>query len=107
MIYRVTARPKTDTAAELLSRLRDGSIARQRPDGQEIVASMHRAIIREDGTALWSERCYCDPPLAHERATVLDRYFEDIMTEPIAGYETCEGRPLTEWLEAQAGSGQG
>lgn len=103
MIYRVTARPRAEAAAELLARLRDGSIARQRPDGREIVASMHRAVVREDGTAAWSELCYCDPPLAHERATVLDRYFDDIRTEPVEGYETYAGRPLTEWLEAHAG----
>ena len=27
----------------------------------------------------WSEMCFCDPPLAHERATVLDHYFDSVV----------------------------
>jgi len=49
VIYRVTARFKTDTAAELRRRLDDGSIAAQQPDGQEIVDSLHRAVVTDSG----------------------------------------------------------
>ena len=79
MIYRVIARFRTDTAAELRRRLDDGSIAAQQPDGQELV----------------------DPPLAHERATILDHYFNDIVTLPIEDYQEYEGRPFLNYLEAQ------
>jgi hypothetical protein len=101
MIYRVIARFKTDTAAELRRRLDDGSIAAQQPDGQELVDSLHRAVISESGDVRWSERCYCDPPLAHERATILDHYFDDIVTQPIKDYQEYEGRPFLDYLESQ------
>ena len=44
MFYKVRARLKTDTAAELRRKLLDGTIQRQKPDGQEIVDSMRRAV---------------------------------------------------------------
>ena len=100
MIYRVIARFKTDTAAELRRRLDDGSIAAQQPDGQEMVDSLHRAVVSESGDVRWSERCYCDPPLAHERATILDHYFDDIVTQPIADYREYDGRPFMDYLGA-------
>ena len=99
MIYRVTARFKTTTAPMLRDRLDDGSIAAQQPDGQEIVAALHRAVIAADGEVTWSEQCFCSPPLAHERATVLDHYFADITTVPIDDYEQYDGTPFMEHLE--------
>ncbi len=45
MIYRVTATLKPTTSAELRRRLNDGTIAAQQPDGQEMVDSLHRAIV--------------------------------------------------------------
>ena len=104
MIYRVIARFKTAMAAELRRRLDDGSIAAQQPDGQELVDSLHRAVISESGDVRWSERCYCEPPLAHERATILDHYFDDIVTQPIEGYQVYEGRPFLAYLESQPSS---
>ena len=104
MIYRVTARFKTDMAAELRRRLDDGSIAAQQPDGQEIVDSLHRAVVSEAGDVRWSETCYCSTPLAHERATVLDRFFDDIVTQPIDNYQDDDGRPFLEYLKARPSS---
>ena len=101
MIYRVIARFKTDTATELRRRLDDGSIAAQQPDGQEMVDSLHRAIVQDNGQVIWSEQCFCPSPLAHERATILDHYFNDIVTQPIEDYQEYEGRPFLEYLEAQ------
>ena len=99
MIYRVTARLRPDTATELRQRLDDGSIAAQQPDGQEIVDSLHRAIVTPDGTVQWSEMCFCSPPLAHERATILDHFFDGITTEAIEDYEQYDGQPFLEHLE--------
>ena len=99
MIYRVTARFRTETADELRRQLNNGSIAAQQPDGQEIVASMHRAAITGTDTVQWSAMCFCDPPLAHERTTILDRYFNDIETTPIEDYERYAGEPFLERLE--------
>lgn len=103
MIYRVTGRFRTESAAELRHRLDDGSIARQQPDGQEIVDSLRRAVVTDTGAVQWSEQCFCDPPLAHERSTVLDRYFNGLSTEPIDDYERYEGEPFLEYLESLPG----
>ena len=100
MIYRVAARFRAETAAELRRRLDDGSIAAQKPDGQEIVDSLHRAVVTDSGEVRWSEMCFCAPPLAHERATILDHYFDGVATEPIEDYEQYDGRPFMEHLQS-------
>ena len=105
MLYAVSARLVNARASELLSRLSDGSIAAQRPDGREIVAAMHRARVAQDGTVRWTETCYCRPPLKHERETVLDRHFDDIATEAIDVPVGFSGRPLMEMLR-EIGSGE-
>lgn len=102
MIYHVTAKLRPQAAANLLEKLTDGSIENQRPDGAEIVASMKRAVINAGGEVEWSEMCYCNPPLAHERATVLDLHFDDITTEPIKKHEVYVGQPLVDYLRTLA-----
>ncbi len=98
MIYAVRAKLIPDKAAEFHKALTDGSIARQRPDGAEIVASMERARVAEDGYIRWTETCYCATPLKHERETQLDRYFSEIETELIEDHEVYDGTPLMERL---------
>jgi hypothetical protein len=100
MLYSVSARLIPARAAEFYAHLIDGSIAAQRPDGEEIVESMQRARVAADGTVRWTETCYCPTPLAHERATVLDRYFSGIETEPIDKPATFDGAPLMDRLKA-------
>ena len=39
---------------------------------------------------MWAEEDYCSPPLAMERESVLDRYFEDIIVEEISSEEDGE-----------------
>jgi hypothetical protein len=94
MIYKVRAQLRPGTEAALLHKLTDGSVAAQHPDGAEIVAAMERAVITGDGHVEWSETCYCSPPLAHERETVLDHHFDDISTEEISAYQHYDGTPL-------------
>ena len=100
MIYRVTATLKLTRSAELRRKLDDGTIAAQQPDGQEMVDSLHRAVVQHDGQVIWSEQCFCPSPLAHERATILDHYFDDIMTQPIEEYHEYDGRPFMDHLDA-------
>ena len=102
MIYHVTADFRTNTAAAFLEKLTDGSIADQKPDGSEIVASMDRAVVNSKGAVEWSELCYCDTPLAHERATVLDHHFKNIRADPIESNEKYQGRPFMEYLRELA-----
>ncbi len=102
MIYHVEARFRADTAKEFLAKLTDGSIANQRPDGAELVASMQRAVVNDRGQVEWSELCYCDPPLAHERSTVLDLHFDDIQTSPIETHEHYRGQAFMDHLRTLA-----
>ncbi len=106
MIYKVKARFKEDSASEYCRKLLDGTIASQKPDGPEMVESMNRAVVKESGEIEWSEQCYCNPPLAHERQTVLDHHFYDISTEVIDGYQEYEGRPFMDYLNELAGRSQ-
>ncbi len=102
MFYKVRARLKKDTATELRRRLLDGTIGRQQPDGEEIVDSMHRAVVTDSGDIEWSEVCYCPSPLLHERTTVYDQYFSDLSTELVEGYQRHEGRSFVTYLKELA-----
>ncbi len=102
MIYKVKARFKKETAGDFRRKLTDGTIASQKPDGKEVVAAMQRAVVGSSGDIEWSERCYCDPPLAHERETVLDHHFDDISTEAIDDYQQAEGRAFMDYLDQLA-----
>ena len=98
MIYKIRARLRPGTEAALLRKLTDGTVASQRPDGPEIVAAMERAVLTGDGHVEWSETCYCSPPLAHERKTVLDHHFDGISTQEIEAHEQYQGVPLMDHL---------
>ncbi len=100
MIYHVRAKFRAATAADFLAKLTDGTIANQRPDGPELVASMKRAAINSEGWVEWSEMCFCPSPLSHERSTVLDLHFDEITTEPIDAHAVYEGRPFMDFLNA-------
>jgi hypothetical protein len=101
-LYAVSAKLIADRAPEFHTRLVDGSIAAQRPDGAEIVAAMQRARVAPDGAVRWTETCYCETPLKHERATVLDCYFTGIETEVIDKPAIFDGAPLMDRLAAHA-----
>jgi len=98
MIYKVTAKFIDSKAGEFYQKLTDGSIQKQKPDGPYIVESIKRASIGKSGLIMWSELCYCDPPLAHERSTVLDHYFTEITTAPIDDHEEYEGDSFWDYL---------
>ena len=102
MIYRVTASLRTELAGEFQAKLTDGTIKSQRPDGGEIVDAMNGAVVTEEGETQWSIGCFCRTPLAHERATVFDRYFDDINIQPTARRETYEGAAFMDHLAALA-----
>ena len=99
MFYRVKARLKKGMAGSLKQALFDDTIRHQKPDGQEIVDSMERAIVSHDDVVEWSEVCYCAPPLQHERHTVFDRYFDEISIEPVDSYQQHTGRRFMSYLQ--------
>jgi hypothetical protein len=64
---------------ELRERLDDGDIERLDPFGTAMTAALRDARFDpETGEAVWVEEDYCTPPLAMERAEVLDDYFADL-----------------------------
>ena len=101
MFYSVKARYIPSALLEFYRKLTDGSIRRQKPDGQEIVESMRRARITEPGVVRWSEMCFCPTPLAHERQTVYDHHFTDFETEIVDGYVQFDGEPFMDFLSSQ------
>ena len=70
--YLVSAVPRTDRLDELRARLTRDEFRELQPFGRALTKSLRDARIREDGLAVWEEEDYCRPPLAEERAAVLD-----------------------------------
>ncbi len=94
--YLVTAQPKAELAQELRERLDSGEIQEMQPFGQSLHHGLENARLQADGTAIWEEEDYCIPPLAQERAAVLDDYFSDIKVERVqegAGWQRIEDLP--------------
>jgi len=81
--YLVRARPKPERLRELSQRLEHKAFVGLRPFGKALTHSLENARSESDGTATWEEEDYCSPPLAEERAAVLDLYFDEIMVEPV------------------------
>lgn len=81
--YLVRARPKLDRLGELEKLLIERAFEGLRPFGQALSAGLAGARVSAKGLALWEEEDYCSPPLAMERAAVLDSYFDDIQVEPV------------------------
>ena len=81
--YLVTAKPDPDRLAELRTRLDSGEIAAMRPFGNSLHYSLDNAKMQDAETAIWEEEDYCIPPLAQERAAVLDDYFSELAVERV------------------------
>jgi len=82
--YLVRARLKEELAGALRAELDRGAFRELRPFGTAVTAGLEGA--RRDpasGDVVWEEEDYCSPPLAMERAAVLDRYFDAIRVEPM------------------------
>ncbi|MBV8095346.1 MAG: hypothetical protein JO110_19375 [Acetobacteraceae bacterium] len=79
--YLVTARAKEDRLGELRERLEAGEFQSMHPFGRALTRSLTGARAKEDGSAVWEEEDYCSPPLAQERAAVLDRYFDNLQVQ--------------------------
>jgi hypothetical protein len=96
--YLVAAKPKSGLMEALLSNLRIDKYASMRPFGRGLTYSLRNARVREDGYATWEEEDYCSPPLAQERAAVLDEFFDNLSVAPVqagAGWREIEKlRPL-------------
>ena len=73
------AHPKHQRLAELRERLNSGEIEAMEPFGRAMTRALEKARYDpETDEAVWIEEDYCSPPLAMERAEVLDDYFEEL-----------------------------
>ena len=81
--YLVRARPKAERLRELSRQLQRKAFVGLRPFGKALTHSLENARTESDGRAIWEEEDYCSPPLAEERAVVLDLYFDEITVEPV------------------------
>ena len=94
--YLVKAKYHQNLLTELRSRLDSGEIRQMRPFGTALHYSLENARLDPQGWAIWEEEDYCSPPLAQERAAVLDTYFLDLGVELVQkgnGWEQIESLP--------------
>ncbi len=102
MIYKVKAKVIEERIGEFYRKLADGTVSEQRPDGEEIVASMKRAVLTAPGVAEWYEMCFCPTPLYHERQTQYDFYFTDMTTELTDARGEIQGASLRSYMPSKA-----
>lgn len=81
--YLVTAKPVLSKMNDLRKWLDSGEIRAMRPFGQALQAGLENARWQSDGVAIWEEEDYCVPPLAQERAAVLDDYFTELNVQHV------------------------
>lgn len=94
--YLVQAQPIRELLGELRQRLDSGEISIMRPFGRALQYSLDHARVQEDGLAIWEEEDYCSPPLAQERAAILDTYFGELQVDRVEknkGWEKIESLP--------------
>ena len=94
--YLVRAIPKTGLLGELQKQLKKSAFIGLCPFGKALTHSLNEARIQPDGVATWEEEDYCSPPLAQERAAVLDKYFDEISVERVdagEGWKRIEALP--------------
>ena len=101
MIYKVKAKVIEETIGAFYRKLADGTVAQQRPDGEEITASMKRAVLTAPGVAEWYEKCFCPTPLQHERRTQYDFYFTDMTTKGAEAYGEIKGESLWDYMASK------
>jgi hypothetical protein len=76
----VRARPRKELLENLQKELNSGKISKMRSFGNALQYSLENARIDNENPdyALSIEEDYCSPPLAMERESMLDQYFNDI-----------------------------
>ena len=81
--YLVRAKPKAERLPKLAEQLQQNAFVNLRPFGQAVSHGLNHARWESETIAIWEEEDYCSPPLAMERAAVLDHYFDEIRVERV------------------------
>ena len=95
--YLVQAKPIDNLLTELRERLDSGEIKIMKPFGNALQYGLDHARLQENGIAIWEEEDYCVPPLAQERAAILDTYFKELTVESVEkteGWKRIESLPM-------------
>ena len=101
--YVVRAKLNQNLLPDLKERLDSGEIKVMRPFGGSLQYSLENARWQDKDWAIWDEEDYCTPPLAQERAAVLDTYFNDLTVEHVSRGEGWEKLELLPMLSDTAG----
>lgn len=109
--YLVRAKVDENLLPELRSRLDSDEIKKMKPFGIALQYGLDNARLdaQREGLIVWEEEDYCNPPLAQERAAVLDTYFTDLQVERVKqdqGWAKIESLPRL-WPVAGSGLGGG
>ena len=100
-LYIVRAKPKNDLSV-LRKELESGKVSKLRPFGETLHHGLQNARFHTNNNyAMWVEEDYCSPPLAMERESVLDKYFDDITVDQVRsedeGWNKIQDKPLL-WI---------
>jgi hypothetical protein len=101
--YLVEAKPHLHKLKSLRERLDQSVIKKLKPFGNTLHQSLINARLKPNGFAIWEEEDYCSPPLARERAAILDHYFNQLRVKSVTegeGWQEIEGLP-TLWNESE------
>ncbi len=88
MRYVVTARVKAGREKALLRAIENRTLGRGSVAGGEYLRDMQSARIRGDGKVRWVEVCFCDTPLAEERA-YWEEFFELVRVQDAHQRDRC------------------
>lgn len=94
--YLVKAQPKKEDLDKLFRELEKNGFLDLKPFGKALTYGLRNARLLESGIAVWEEEDYCRPPLAEERAAVLDDYFNNIEVEKVQkneGWQRIQNMP--------------
>ena len=95
MRYLVKARLKPGKVHALLEAVRAGTLGRGSIAGDEYLHNMQQARLSVDGNARWVEVCFCETPLAEERA-YWEEYFELLEVKDAHARRNCRHENGTE-----------
>ena len=95
MRYLVKARIKPGRARSLAEAITQGTLGRGSIAGDEYLHDMQMARLDPKGEAHWVETCFCDPPLAEERA-YWEEYFDLLSVKDAHARRNCRHENGTE-----------
>lgn len=94
--YLVQAKLKKDRINELENKLIKDEFKHLQPFGKALTYSLANARLNQNGLITWEEEDYCNPPLAEEKAAVLNQYFTNITLQNVQkgeGWKTINNLP--------------